>query len=125
MNKKKILIVDDDEVILFLVECALRDLGPGYEVCRAHNGPAALAQLKEQSFDLLVTDYDMLGMNGFELAEAARQISPSIPIVLMTGKGNSEEIQLEAKRLNLAGCFSKAFLLTQVDEIVKCSGVQD
>jgi CheY-like chemotaxis protein len=62
----------------------LEDLG--HEVIEANSGDRALEILRQdRAIDLLVTDYSMPRMNGAQLAAAARQIRPELPVLLATG----------------------------------------
>ena len=62
----------------------LEDLG--HEVVEANSGAQALELISSgQHFDLVITDYSMPGMTGAQLAQAARDIHPGLPMVLATG----------------------------------------
>ncbi|WP_166675461.1 hybrid sensor histidine kinase/response regulator [Neorhizobium sp. R1-B] len=81
---KRILLVDDDALIAMSSADMLSDLG--HHVVEAHSGKEALACLADHGgFDIMITDYSMPGMNGAELAKAARQIVPGLPIVIASG----------------------------------------
>jgi PAS domain S-box-containing protein len=81
---KRILLVDDDFLIAMASVDMLIDLG--HEVVEAHSGKEALEYLGDaQGFDLMITDYSMPGMTGGELAKAARQIAPDLPILIASG----------------------------------------
>jgi PAS domain S-box-containing protein len=84
VGPKRILLVDDDVLIAMSSADMLSDLG--HEVFEAHSGQEALAYLAQNSrFDLMITDYSMPGMTGAELAKAAREIAPELPIVIASG----------------------------------------
>ena len=79
-----ILVVDDDFLISMSTVDMLEDLG--HEVIEAGSGDRALEILRgSRPVDLLVTDYAMPRMNGAQLAAAARQIRPALPVLLATG----------------------------------------
>ena len=83
-----VLVVDDNAE---LRRVALRQLtGLGYRVGEAADGPAALALIEAgEHFDLLFTDIGLpAGMNGFELAERARQLLPGLKVLFTTGYGS-------------------------------------
>ncbi|EJC79593.1 PAS domain S-box [Rhizobium leguminosarum bv. trifolii WSM2297] len=83
-SRLKILLVDDDALIAMSSVDMLEDLG--HEVFEANSGSEALELIRSgQHFDLVITDYSMPGMTGAQLAEAARDIDPALPIVLATG----------------------------------------
>jgi CheY-like chemotaxis protein len=94
MTSVTILFVDDDAIIAMAAGDMLRDLG--HTVIEAHSGANALEILQGgRSVDLLLTDYARPGMTGLELARAARDLCPNLPILLATGytelpSGNSE-----------------------------------
>jgi PAS domain S-box-containing protein len=79
-----ILVVDDDALIAMNTVDLLEDLG--YRVIEANSGTKALEILRSGSpVDLIVTDYAMPGMTGVELAGAAREFRPDLPVLLATG----------------------------------------
>jgi PAS domain S-box-containing protein len=85
-----ILVVDDSPEMRHVAERHLRFLG--YSVLTAENGPAALALLRGGTpVDLLFTDIAMpLGLNGFQLAEAACQMRPGLKVVFTTGYAGTQ-----------------------------------
>lgn len=119
MSGKRILIVDDHKTFLILLTHALKKLGVGYQIVSASDGFTALAHLKQQSFDLMVTDYNMPGMNGLDLAEAARQMVPNIQIILMSVQ-DLVEVKAEAqhRQVTLDGYLSKPFTLVQLQKVI-------
>ena len=82
----RVLFVDDEALIVLLASSWLEDLG--CEVETAFNATQALAKLKsEPRFDVLVTDVNMPGMSGHELAKRATDIRPGLKVVLLSGAG--------------------------------------
>ena len=86
----RVLVVEDDEDNRELMGEVLQDAG--YEVVLAANGAAGLRTLAEHSIDLLVTDIGMPGMGGLEVARAAKEIAPTVPVVVVTGYAEREDI---------------------------------
>ena len=83
-----VLVVDDEETVRFLIAEALRD--QGCTVLEAEDGPKGLQVLQSQErVDLLLTDVGLPGLNGRQLAEAARQTRPRLPVMLITGYAGS------------------------------------
>lgn len=80
-----ILLVDDDADVRAVAAAMLREAG--HRVIEAGSGGAALERLDREaaSIDLLIADLAMPGMNGFELARAARRERPDLPILFVTG----------------------------------------
>jgi CheY-like chemotaxis protein len=116
LNHKAILLVDDEADILRSLTWGLKRLRPNYRVATAADGLAAWALLQQQSFALLVTDYDMPVMDGLQLAWQVRQCSPDLPIILMSG-GPWADLEAEAKVLRatfLVKPFTLARLKTEI-----------
>jgi PAS domain S-box-containing protein len=83
-EKATILLVDDDALIAMSTVDMLEDLG--HKVLEANSGAQALALLQSgPAIDLMITDYSMPGMTGAQLAKAALELKPDLPIVLATG----------------------------------------
>ncbi len=85
---KKVLVVDDDEVLVRLVEQVLTP--KGYEVLKASNGQEALRLLFDQRPDLVLLDVVMPRMDGWQTCSRIRDVS-DIPIIMLTGKRRTEE----------------------------------
>jgi PAS domain S-box-containing protein len=80
----RVLLVDDDILVSMGAADMLMDLG--HSVTEASSGLHALKMLETDApFDVVVTDYAMPGMNGFELAQRIKARNPKLPIVLATG----------------------------------------
>ncbi|MCP3401526.1 response regulator [Bradyrhizobium sp. CCGB20] len=70
-----VLVVDDDPLVLDVIVGMLEDLG--YEVISVQSGPEALDRLRQnENISILITDINMPGMDGHELAELARRLRP-------------------------------------------------
>ena len=80
---KKILIIDDEADIRDTLEMAL-GFG-GYEVEAVKGGQEALEVVRQRSFDLIICDYRMPGMDGVETLEALKKLAPWVPVVLVSG----------------------------------------
>ncbi len=118
MTDKWILIVDDEESILTVLKSSLKKLGPEYRVVTVANGQAALEQIKQRSFDLVVTDYKMAGLDGLRLLEQIRLERPETRVILMTAYGSSS-VEAEASRLKAYRYIAKPLELNAFRQIVK------
>ena len=107
MCKSRILIVDDDELVLAMLGFSFDLLLPGCQVSTASDGAAALDELRRQPFDLILTDYFMPKTNGLELAWAAHQISPGVRIVLMSAGLSCSDAQAKVESASLNGFLPK------------------
>lgn len=80
MAQKRILLVDDEEGIQLLYREEFEE--EGFEVVSAYNGDEALALFREQTFDLIILDINMPGMNGIEVLRRMKEIDPHLPVIL-------------------------------------------
>ena len=94
-GKKKILVVDDDALVLSILSSLLSE--SHYDVETAENGKQALATL-DDSFDLLLSDLEMPEMDGLELLKSLRKSKNNIPVVILTG---NQEISVALNALKL------------------------
>ena len=121
MNKKHILIVDDDQDILRMLEFGLKKLGPEYEIQTAKDIQTAISYIERKRFDLILTDYMMPNMTGVDLARAARKMSPDTQVVLMTAYGTNK-LRHTTDYLGFDGYLNKPFSIDQVRKIVQNLG---
>ena len=103
------LIIVDDEAELMTALCEILT-GHGYETAGYTSGAEALAKLKEQDFDLLLTDLMMPEMDGIELLQAALVIDPNIVGIVMTGQG-TVQTAVEAMKTGAFDYIMKPFNL--------------
>jgi len=88
---KKILLVDDDKLVLNSTRRYLE--GQGFNVAAAENGAEAVAMVKDFGPDLVVTDVEMKGLDGFALCRALKETEgfSRIPVIIVSGRKVSEE----------------------------------
>jgi two-component system response regulator PilR (NtrC family) len=101
----RVLIVDDERSMRELLSIVLRR--DGYEVLTAEDGAAAVELLKQQRFDILITDIRMPQMNGVDLLREAKQIAPDLVSIIMTAFA-STDTAVEALRLGAADYVHKS-----------------
>jgi DNA-binding NtrC family response regulator len=89
MSEYKVLLVDDevDFVDVLADRLEARDL----DVSKANNGAAALELAEERTFDAIVLDMAMPGMNGIETLERLLEINPDLQVILLTGRATLEQ----------------------------------
>jgi two-component system response regulator PilR (NtrC family) len=88
MAGEKILIVDDEKNMCQYLSIMLRK--EGYDVKTVHNGKKALQEIKESTFDVVITDIKMEGMDGIELLSAVKESNPTLPVVIMTAYASTK-----------------------------------
>lgn len=112
----RILLADDEQATQELVTRAL--LSDGHDVVAVADGTDALERLRAEpsGFALLISDIQMPGMNGLELAEAVASISPSVGIVLMSGFATSAGASASARIRRMV---TKPFSLEEIRKVVR------
>lgn len=86
--KIDILVVDDDVSHCTILQALLR--GWGYDVVLAYSGRAALEQVREHVFDLVLCDVRMAEMDGIETLKEIKALNPAIPVLIMTAFSSVE-----------------------------------
>jgi two-component system cell cycle response regulator CpdR len=113
---KIILAEDDDDMRRFLAK-ALE--GAGHEVTHFDNGRSAYERLREEVFELLLTDIVMPEMDGIELARRATELDPDIKVMFITGFA-AVALNSDSRAPKDAKVLSKPFHLRDlVDEVHK------
>ena len=89
MDKERIIVVDDDPDVLFMIVVSLRQRG--YEVEEATNGLEAIEKLRTQEqFCVMLTDLMMPGMNGLSLLRETHKLDDLLEVVMVTAVGTLE-----------------------------------
>ena len=116
----RVLVVDDEPDIVDsfadLIEVAL----PGTSVTKARSGAEALEHMRRASFDVILSDFRMPGMNGLELLEEASRVAPGVATVMMTAYPDLDVV-LTAVNAHRA----RAFLMKPVDPTELVDALQD
>jgi DNA-binding response OmpR family regulator len=92
MKTIKLLLIEDDMNLSYIIKSGLEDIIGNYEVCTATNGEEGLEYLKSYHPDVIVSDIEMPVMNGFEMVKKIRQIDTDIPVLLATGITNPKNV---------------------------------
>jgi DNA-binding NtrC family response regulator len=116
MQMKDILVVDDDSTMLELVKLILDRAGI---VARyVSSGEEALEQIKERTFALMITDFNMPGLNGLELSRKGLEIAPHMPIIMDTA-WISPKITHQAMEIGISKILTKPFLSLELLETIR------
>jgi len=113
VNTMKILVVDDEDIVLDSCQ-AVFEL-EGFEVMLVPSADKALKAMQYEDFSLLIVDVKMPKHDGMYLMEKIKERWPSIPIIVMSGYSTTETIQ-EAFKVGAASFIAKPF---EPDELVK------
>lgn len=110
----KIMIVDDSTVMRRIVRRALRQAGfGGHDVVEAENGADALAKVKQDAPDLILTDWNMPEMSGYDLLQQLRSEGNTIPLGFITTEG-TEAMRQKAAEAGAAFLLAKPFTADDV-----------
>ncbi len=115
----KILVVDDFSAMRKIIRNLLRDLGftNSHE---AEDGSVALPMLQGGGFDLLITDWNMPGMQGIDLLKAVRadEALSALPVLMVTAESKRDQI-VEAAQAGVSGYVVKPFTAGTLEEKIR------
>jgi len=109
----KILVIDDQESMRSIISQMLRD--KGHQVTTADDGEQGLELFKQDTYDLVLADVNMPGIDGFELLRTVKSDHPTTPVILLTGV-NEDAAQYVGKEYKADGVIKKPF---QIEDTVK------
>jgi two-component system response regulator PilR (NtrC family) len=115
-TKGRILVVDDERSMREILEIFLKS--EGYSVSVADNGKSALEVMKNDFFDLIITDMKMPKVGGLELLRNVKEISPDTVVVIITAFGTTESA-VEAMKLGAYDYITKPFQMDDIRLVVK------
>ncbi len=116
LQAARILVVDDEEIARTNMEYILRK--DGYQVASAASGVEALEKFQTQNFDLVLTDLKMEKMDGLQLLQSVKEISPTTELVMITGYA-TVSTAVDALRKGAAHYLSKPINLDDLRATVK------
>ncbi len=116
MTNEKVLIVDDDESVRWVIKKALEK--EGIETTQAQNGVEALERLAEGGIAIVLMDIRMPGMNGFEALEKIQSEGRGVSVIIMTAQATMQNA-IEAMRRGAFDYITKPFDLDEVSLLVK------
>ena len=107
----KILVIDDEEEIRKLLSFELGQ--QGYKVVTAANAGKGLERINQETFDLVISDIKMPGMDGVALLGKIKKINPDIEVIMATGYGTMDSV-IESMRKGASDYINKPFNLEEV-----------
>jgi DNA-binding response OmpR family regulator len=111
----RILLVDDEETIRFVLRETL--ISEGYNVDIAADAFQALEHFKLASYDLIITDIKMKGMNGIQLIREIKRSDLELKIIIITAYGSLETVK-EAAKLGVVEMISKPFKIQEIKDAI-------
>jgi DNA-binding NtrC family response regulator len=115
MTQRKILVVDDEKNIRLMLSQTLASNTTVVET--AINGEEALQKLEQSSYDLVLLDLRMPGMDGVEVLHQAHARHPNLPVILLTAHG-TVETAVEAMRGGAVNFMQKPFSPREIRDAV-------
>ena len=118
MSKIKVLVVEDNPVVVRLNESLLKS--GNYDVVIAMDGETGIAKALKEKPDIILLDIILPKMHGFEVCKELRkrEETKNIPIVVVTGTGLEEVIEREPE-IAVSGVLSKPYDFKKLDEAIK------
>ena len=89
----KLLLVEDDKNLAYIVQSGLEDIIGGYEVITAYNGKEGLEAWKEHHPDITISDINMPVMNGFEMERQIRKTDGDTPILFASALTSPKDVR--------------------------------
>ena len=115
---KRVLVADDEDIIRETIADVLSKTGALPVMAR--DGDEAVAMIRSQHFDLVLSDIKMPYKNGYEVFAATREVDAQCPVILITGFGYDPEHSIvRASREGLAGVLFKPFKVEQLLELIE------
>jgi len=109
-----VLLIDDDVAVLGMVGDALTHFGMKvHPFSEGHRAMRLLEDPDSPQFDLVISDINMEGLDGFDIIHRVKAIKPRLPVVLMTGQA-SLEYAIRAMRMGAANLFQKPLTIREL-----------
>jgi len=114
---RRLLIVDDEESLTFSLYQSFILSKKDYEVATANSGEEALDKMKQNPYDLILTDIFMPGISGLDLLKKVKSNWPKTDVIVMTAYGSDEKKE-EAAKLGSKHYVEKPFDMKNLKELV-------
>lgn len=128
-TKIRILHVDDNVHDRQLVKDAIEIEHGNFEIVEAENREKFEQQLAENYFDLVLSDFNILGFDGLQVLQIVKERKPGLPVIIVTGTG-SEEIAIQAMKMGAADYVIKSVkhiqcLVPTINTVLKIKKMKD
>lgn len=119
---KRVLVVEDEESVLFVLNGALSKMDGHYRIesHRARSADQAMAKAQEIDLNLLITDIRLPGIGGIELTEQIKRLQPEIGVVWITAYGCQKLLE-DAHRLGVYKCLDKPLEIAEIRQTVRAA----
>jgi CheY-like chemotaxis protein len=113
--QKKILIVDDEKLVRWTIQQSMVE--ENFRFVSASTGTEAIEKMREEPFDIVITDFVMPGSNGIEVARSARQLHPDSKIIMITAHESMLDRE-EASSAGVSSIINKPFMVREVRKAI-------
>lgn len=114
----KLLLVEDDANLCYIVQAGLQDIIGGYEVITAGNGKEGLQAWEEHKPDIILSDIDMPEMNGFEMVRRIRETDGDTPILFASALTSPKDVK-HGFELGVNNYVKKPFVPEEIDAHIR------
>lgn len=114
----KLLLVEDDANLRYIIRGGLEDMIGGYEIKDAANGEEGLKVWQEWQPDVIVSDIEMPVMDGYEMVKRIRETDPDIPILFSSGRVSPKDV-VKGYELGVNNYLKKPFLPEELNAHVQ------
>jgi sigma-B regulation protein RsbU (phosphoserine phosphatase) len=127
-DKKKILVIDDEQFSLKTVQACMR--GEDYSLTLCLDPQEAYSKFKEEPYDVIITDINMNGINGFDLRGLIRNSNKLIPIIFLSSLADNmdntlmKQIMSDRYSYYMNKSFKKMDLLMMIDRVLEVPNAQ-
>jgi DNA-binding NtrC family response regulator len=116
MNSYRIMVIYDEKIVGDMARLSLEQ--EGYAVETFLNADPALARLKEQKFDVVVTDLKMKGIDGMEVLRTVKKLYPETKVIMITAFANLDAA-IAALRAEVHDFFPKPVKIKELKESIR------
>jgi len=114
----KLLLVEDDSTLNYIIQSGLQDIIGGYEVFSATNGIEGIKSWEEHHPDIILSDIDMPGMDGFEMVKRIREIDKDTPILFASAMTSPKDVK-KGYSMGANNYIKKPFVADEVDAHIR------
>jgi two-component system copper resistance phosphate regulon response regulator CusR len=115
-RQMRLLIIDDDQALSRFLRRELKN--QQYTADNAYDGEAALELLRQESYDLMILDLNLPGMDGLDLLQQTRAIDPGLPVLVLTARNRKEDL-VQALERGADDCLVKPFSFQELQARIR------
>ncbi len=116
MERTRIMVIDDEKIVGEMAKISLE--AEGYEVEAFLDAAPALERLRQQRFEVVVTDYKMKGIDGMEVLRTVRSLYPETQVIMITAFANLDAA-IEALRRDVHDFFPKPVKIAELKASIR------